>query len=285
MENRTHLESVRGDHPMRARLDDKSGAALANISILLRIVLIIGSIIIGFSSTLNAHSKDYSPLLKYIQQEVKAEPLIAFDTSRKLLDMESHAANMEYLNKNPEILAKIRAHLGSESLEWYLTSHLQRLLYVPERREDFVHLYQDFCSDVVQEIMALMEFKNPYNRIVHLDQGGFTVSSQTGIAVYLVHNLVKEYEATYVFNDPQKKQAALKLSGKVYTGEIGSYASYLQFSPDGEIEFTRSPYSIWQTSGDTPYSVLVTPVEETFHVVLRPETEMASVTEGRPRRG
>ena len=39
--------------------------------------------------------------------------------------------------------------------------------------------------------------------------------------------------------------------------------------------FKRKNYTIWQNSAENPYTALMAPVEETFHIALRDYTERA----------
>jgi hypothetical protein len=65
------------------------------------------------------------------------------------------------------------------------------------------------------------------------------------------------------------------LRGTQFIGEIGSYSSMLDIKKDGTIEFVRNNYTIWQNSAQLPYNALIVPIEETFHIALRPHTERA----------
>jgi len=88
-----------------------------------------------------------------------------------------------------------------------------------------------------------------------------------------VHNLGKEYVATYIFSNKDHKEVAVELTGQIFLGEVGSYSSYISLNENGSFEFTRDHYTIWQNSAKNPYTALITPVEETLHILLRQYTE------------
>ncbi len=41
----------------------------------------------------------------------------------------------------------------------------QRLLYVPETRKEYAELFESYCNDVIDEILRLTGFNNPYREI------------------------------------------------------------------------------------------------------------------------
>jgi hypothetical protein len=97
--------------------------------------------------------------------------------------------------------------------------------------------------------------------------------SGPGMKAYVVHNLASEFIATYVFSNEKKKKIRLQLKGKIFQGEVGSYASKILLRDDGTVQFERDAYTIWQNSAKNPYTALMVPAEETLHIALREHTE------------
>lgn len=222
-------------------------------------------------------SVEYSRLIELIRLEDKNEPLYAFNDFEEKFDRECHEASLDYLNQNPNILEKIKSDLDSDKLKWEMVSLKKRLVFVPENRKEYAELYRNYCRAVIDFILTETKLNNPYLAILTLDRDVPEIPDVSdGITVFLVHNLAKEYIGTYsFFNENQKKKVDLSLSGKVFTGEIGSFSSMLHIKMDGRLEFVRNHFTIWQNSANSTYNTLILPIEETLHITLRPYTEAA----------
>jgi len=223
-----------------------------------------------------AASFNYAPLVHFIQLQDRSAPLYVFADYAEGLDAASHNANLEYLNSHPGLIKKIRAELEDATLRWRLKRLRHRLLFVPENRKEFAELYENYCKDVIRYILTKTNFKNPFSDILTLNRERPELTSRPdGVIVFLVHNLAKEFQATNLFTSQKEKKAELKLNGKIFVGNIGSYSSHVELLDSGAVEFTRNTFSIWQNSAENPYTALMTPAEETLHVLLRPFTEKA----------
>ena len=211
---------------------------------------------------------NYSRLIEFIQLQDREAPLYIFEDYEEGFDTTSHKANLEYLNSHPALIKKIRTDLEGTSLRWGLKRLRHRLLFVPEKRKEFAALYEDYCKDVIRFILNKTNFKNPFYDILTLTQEKPELETNAdGVIVFLVHNLAKEFQATNIFTSQKEKKAEIKLNGKIFIGNIGSYASQVELLENGTVEFTRNTYSIWQNSAVNPYTALMTPAEETLHVL------------------
>lgn len=220
--------------------------------------------------------KDYSRLIELIELEEKEAPFFVFNNFEDAFDVESHKASLEYFKENPDIVRKIQRDLDGGAVQWEVRDFSYRLLFVPEKREEYARLFESYCHNVIKDILDKTGLRNPYSSIQTLFRELPEISHKNdGISAFLVHNLAKEYIARYVFSNPQQKKALIGLRGTVFSGEIGSFSSYLQIHKDGTLEFIRDRYTIWQDSAHNPYTALMTPVEETFHIALREYTESA----------
>jgi hypothetical protein len=233
--------------------------------------------IIGMADTVSAFdsSINYERLIELIKLEDNGGSFFAFNDFKKSFDNNLHKASIEYFNDHPDLVKKIRADLDHQSIRWRMKNIKQRLLYVPETRKDYATIFERYCSDVINDILKLTEIKNPYAEIRTLSSTMPENSETNGINAFIVHNLVKEYVATYVFSNEDQKEISIELTGRIFLGEIGSYSSYVYLNENGSFEFKRDNFTIWQNKAKNPYTVLLTPAEETLHIALRSYTEKA----------
>ena len=218
-------------------------------------------------------SKNYSILIDLIKLEDKQGPFFALNDFEKSFDQDLHKASIEFFDQHPDVVKKIQADLDDQPIQWRLKNISHRLMYVPETREKYTAIFEMYCNDVIKDVLRLTEFKNPYITIHTLGASKPENSATKGIDAFIVHNLGKEYVATYVFSNKDQKEIAIELTGKIFLGEVGSYSSYISLNENGSFEFTRDHFTIWQNSAKNPYTALITPVEETLHIVLRQYTE------------
>ena len=218
-------------------------------------------------------SKSYARLIELIKLEDREGPFFAFNDFEKSIDQDLHKTNIEFFNQHHDFVKKIQADLDNQSIQWRLENILQRLLYVPETREEYAALFESYCNDVISDILKLTELKNPYTKIHTLGSNKPENSETKGINAFIVHNLAKEYIATYMFSNEERKEIAIELTGKILLNEVGSFSSYIYLNENGSFEFTRDRHTIWQNSAKNPYTALMTPVEETLHIALRQYTE------------
>ena len=221
-------------------------------------------------------ASDYSRLVELITYKEKHAPFFVFSDYETAFDAESHEASLEYINENPDIKRKIETDLNGRASQWELDSLSYRLMFVPELRDEYAGLFENYCHVVIDDVLNMTGLPNPYCRIVTLvGEQPEPFQENGGITVFLVHNLAKEYVARYVFSNQEHKQILVGLRGTVFSGEIGSFSSYLYIKEDGTIKFIHDRHTIWQNNARNPYTALMTPIEETLHIVLREYTESA----------
>ncbi len=220
--------------------------------------------------------KDYSRLIEFIELEDKEAPLYAFDDFEDEFDENSHWANVEYLNDHPGLIRRIKADLDGGKIRWRLDHLTRRLLFVPEKREEYAALFESYCYDVIDYVLEKTNLDDPYRDIQTLMWERPQIPDQNGkVTAFVVHNLAHEYMATYVFSNEKRKKVKIRLNGTVFSGEVGSYGTNIYLRGDGKFEFVRDNYTIWQNSAKNSYTALMTPVEETLHIALRAYTERA----------
>ena len=219
--------------------------------------------------------KDYSRLVALIEIEDKRQPLHIFHDFEDDFDAEVHRAALDYLNHHPKLIRSIKADLGGSSLRWRLADLEYRVLFVPEKRDEYAALYESYCQDVINDLLAMTNLENPFEDIRTLRGMTPDISEGQGINAFLVHNLVKEFNGTYIFSNSKQKKVKVHLEGKVYSTEVGAYSTDLFIRDDGSFEFENDTYTIWQNSAKNPYTALMVPVEETLHIALREHTQQA----------
>ncbi|UCD78485.1 MAG: hypothetical protein JSW26_24235 [Desulfobacterales bacterium] len=221
-------------------------------------------------------ASDFTRLVELMRLEDRSTPVYPFNDFVKRFDQSGHKTTLAYFNKRSDLINKIRKDLGGKDLQWRLDDFEQRLLYVPEIREEYAALYENYCHEVIDFILQETELDNPFTNIETLDHIRPEIPQKKGVAVFLVHNLAREYVGTYsFFNENHQKEVKISLRGRMFIGEIGSYSSMLEIQDDGTVQFRRNRYTIWQNSAVLPYNALIVPIEETLHIALRQSTEAA----------
>jgi len=220
-------------------------------------------------------AKPFSRLLEFAESGKLDAPYHAFEEFENSYNPQIHATNMDYLKSHPDLMEQIRTDLGAQTIKWRLKNLSHRQLYVSETRTEYIQLYEAYCKEAISEVLEALELPNPYARIITLSEEGRDSVDSEGIDALIVNDLVQEYLAKYEFRSETDKAVAIELKGTYSTGEIGSYSSELVFGENGKVDFIHYPYTIWKNQAENPYTLLMTPVEETIHILLRPYTESA----------
>lgn len=235
---------------------------------------------------------DYSQLLSFIAMEDRQDPLVAFGSAEKDFDSHLNRENIAFLNQDKKLIRQIQSKLKGEELKWRLSTSFKQLLVVPENREDYARLFEQYCRASVDYLLKRIHMSNPYDQIATLKGTPPLVADAArpkGITVYLVHNMVDEYIEEYLFfsRDDDETKIRVKLSNRAVDGKVGSYTSRLKIGENNQFEFTREPYTLWQNSAKNPLNVLIVPIEETLHILMRPHTEVvmqAELAQSKPTR-
>jgi hypothetical protein len=218
--------------------------------------------------------REYFQLVEFIKIDDKTAPLYVFNDFEEDFDADSHRANIEFFDNHPRLVSKIQKDLNAKKLQWKLDKLSYRLVFVPEKREEYATLFKTYCNDVINYTLDKTELSNPYQNLQTLLEESPEISNE-GVTAFLVHNLAKEYVARYSFSNRKRKKVVIELKGTVFSGKVGSYTTTIHMKQSGEFSFERDDYTIWQNSAKNPYTVLTVPVEETLHIALREHTERA----------
>lgn len=214
---------------------------------------------------------DYALLLKFLRDPDREAPLYVFNDFMDQFDEESHKANLDYFQNNQQLLESIQKRLGSDNLQWELEDFSYRIVFVPMKREQFVRLHQSYCRDAIQHVLLETSLENPLNAMTVLRDERPQIPD-SGVTAYLVHNLAKEYRATYRFSGGEERSVSVGLNGKMFTRVVGAYSTAISIGANGRFVFENDRYTIWQTSARNPYTALSVPVEETLHIAVRDHT-------------
>jgi len=239
------------------------------LSLLLTIIPFFGL------SCAHPHPRDYSRLKDLVQLEDQKTPLFVFKESKGEFDPDIRKASIEYFENHPALLQKIKTDLACERPRWRLARVNQRLLFVPEQVQEHASLFESYCKDVIQEVLKRTNLPNPYREIQTLSQERPEISDRGGITAFVVNNVAKEFEASFIFSNERQEELGINLGSKIFLDELGSYTSDISVGKDGTCDFVHDGYTLWRDSAKNPYTVLMVPVEETLHIALRTSTERA----------
>ncbi|MCJ8500925.1 hypothetical protein [Desulfatitalea alkaliphila] len=234
----------------------------------------------GASLNQPADTETYADLLVHLDSRRLEAPLLLLADQADAFDPRQHQENVGHLNQNQALLQQIRDRLPGDNLHWKLAGASRRLLAVPEQRPSLAALFERYCRQAVDHTLARTRLPDPYRAITTLDQPVALASENVasgGVAAYLVHKLADEYSEEFHFFNPEIDGDALKITlrRQVFSGKIGSYTSRVILGEDGRYQWLHEPYTLWQNNAQDPLNVLVAPVEETLHILLRPATAQA----------
>ncbi|KJS00035.1 MAG: hypothetical protein VR65_14045 [Desulfobulbaceae bacterium BRH_c16a] len=219
----------------------------------------------------------YRSLLTSLDASERSTDFIALsDFEAGNQDDADHNASLEYLTSRPDLLDRIRDDLGSKEIQWQLEELSYRLLYVPESRKEVAGLFTEYCHETIEDLLDRTGLVNPYSSISILRDNIGNDTEELGIKAVIVQDLAREYVARYRFSGASEKRIEIGFSGRQPINEVGSYSSHLQYSEkNGNWQFLRNRQTVWKSVSANPYTVLMTPLEETLHIALRGYTEKA----------
>lgn len=237
----------------------------------------------GAAFNQTAGPETYADLLAHLDSRRLEAPLLLLADQADTFDPRHHQENVGRLNQDQALLQQIRDRLKGDNLRWKLAGASRRLLAVPEQRPSFAALFERYCRQAVDHTLARTQLPDPYRTITTLDRPvalGSENDASGGVSAYLVHKLADEYEEEFHFFNPETEGDALKITlrRRVFSGKIGSYTSRVTLGEDGRYQWLHEPYTLWQNNAQEPLNVLVAPVEETLHILLRPTTVQAIET-------
>jgi hypothetical protein len=239
------------------------------------ILLLLTAGLAGGDTGKKAEDGKYSPLVEMLGEkdgEVQFIPFTEFMPDQERTD---HSTCVDYLQSQPDLIQRIRDDLGCEEVNWRLDAMSYRLLYVPEPRKEMAELFVEYSRETIDDLLARTGLVDPYHSIsTVMEHGMEPFDGGKRIKAVIVRDLAREYKARYQFSGDTEKHINLDLAGRSSIDEVGSYSSYISYSKKTDSwRFIRAPKTIWKSASDNPYTVLMTPLEETLHIGLRDATE------------
>jgi len=232
-------------------------------------ILLLGSALSAWGE--RTHN-DYTRLFELIRLEDRSTPLVAFSEFETEMDAKSHRDFLGYLNDHPGMVKRIQNKLGGKKIRWRLNNLHHRLMFVPEQRKGYAGIFESYCKDVIDYLLDRTQLPNPYHTIRTLHRE-IPEPAANGVTAFLVHNLARESIAEYIFSNAKNKKIQIQLKGTKFIGRVGAYTTTIHQEKDGGFKFSRDRFTIWQNSAQNTYTALMTPMEETLHILLRGSTE------------
>ena len=218
----------------------------------------------------------YRNLFQSLDSSARSGDFIAFTDFARDPEYTDRRNSLDYLSSRPDLIERIRGDLGSREIHWQLEDLSSRLLYVPEDRMEVAELFTDYCRETIHDLLDRTGLANPYCSISTSNDNTAGQPEDQGIKAVIVQDLAREYIASYLFSGNTDKKIKVDLSGRTTINEVGSYTSYIHYSEEkGGWQFLRDRQTVWKSVSANPYTVLMTPLEETLHIVLREHTEKA----------
>lgn len=228
----------------------------------------------------------YQHLPKLLRLAERPTTFVALTEFEDDDEKSAHTAGIEYLNNHPQLVERIREDLGSKEIHWQMEGLSHRLLYVPEGREEVAGLFTQYCQEAIDDLLDRTGLVNPYDSISTLTDEGTGSTQSSGIRAVIVQDLARENVARYQFSGTSEKRINIGLSERITINEVGSYSSFLHYSKETDTwRFSRDSQTVWKSVSANPYTVLMTPLEETLHIALREYTEKAIIRTFNDRKG
>ncbi|AOY57755.1 MULTISPECIES: hypothetical protein [Desulfococcus] len=248
-----------------------------NVFSTLLIVIFAGVFVAGSGrATQLGEDNSYHHLPNLLRPSDQSPDFMALTDFEEDYEETVHNASLAYLNTHSKLIQRIRDDLGTRKIRWHLEKLSHRLLYAPENRGDVAELFADYCREVIEDLLARTGLVNPYCSISTIVEERPNLVDNQGVKAIIVQDLAREYIARYQFSGNDRKRIEISLSGRMTVNEVGSYASNLQYSEEThDWEFVRDRHTVWKSVSANPYTVLMTPLEETLHIALRKYTEKA----------
>lgn len=223
--------------------------------------------------------------------QIREDPIIPFKELDDKLVNKLSRENRHYISNDNALLEQIKSNLQaklrqkpdsqSQTLKWRLRSARSFLAFVPEEREAHIGQCLAYYRHTVNVLVSALGKASPYTCIralrreeTHLRHH---IDEQSGISVFVVNNKAQVYTEEYLFFvEANSKKISIKLNNLKYLGEIGSFSSYYIHRPDPNACqppcFEQDNFSLWRSTAADPINILIVPVEETLHILLRPAT-------------
>jgi hypothetical protein len=200
-------------------------------------------------------------------------PLLSFRSLAEDPDGEIQTHIYSEIARKPGLMDRLKAKVGADrpiSLE--LKNLKIELKYIPETRMPLARAYQDYCREAVVQTCRMAQMPSIYKGVFVPQAANPTIATGEGVSAFVVHRLVKAYEAICEFSG-SSGSVKFKVAGAIYSNHLGAVEMEVEGLPDGSYRIARRNYTIWQDHNDNIYTLLQIPVEETLHFLMGRHTD------------
>lgn len=211
-------------------------------------------------------------------------PLLVLRDFQSDSDMEVKRRIYRHIAEDRDLVRQIKQKIGFDQKVTMTIKSLDiRLLYVPELRKNYSSAYEIYCRRVIDHILTKTHTENIY-RYISSPVVPMPKVGKRGITAFLVHQLGKEYQAECCFTAEDGTSTRYQIKGACFSNRLGAVEVVIESPAENEFRIRRNNISIWQNRSDNFYSLLQIPVEETFHYILGPCTDLKIVDELRRKK-
>ena len=209
-----------------------------------------------------------APLSELSTAAALTAPLLPFRTLGEDPDGEIQAHIYREVAVQPGLLDRLKARVGADGpISRNFRDLKIELQYIPETLIHLASAYQDYCLQAIAHTCRMVQVESFYKG-VFLPQGANPhIAPGEGISAFVVHRLVKAYEAICEFTG-SSGSVKFKVAGSIYSSHLGAVEMDVEGLPDGSYRIERRNYTIWQDHSDSVYTLLQIPVEETLHYLM-----------------
>lgn len=195
-------------------------------------------------------------------------PVLPFRTLGEDPDGEIQAHIYREVARQPGLLDRLKARVGADGpISLNLRDLKLELQYIPESRSHLASAYQDYCRQAIAHTCRMAQVTSFYKGVFVPQAANPDIAPGEGISAFVVHRLVKAYEAICEFTG-SSGSVKFKVAGSIYSSHLGAVEMDVEGLPDGSYRIERRNYTIWQDRSDNFYTLLQIPVEETLHYLM-----------------
>ena len=138
------------------------------------------------------------------------------------------------------------------------------LKFVPEKVNGAGGAYKRYSLSVLDFLFDSIPTDNFYESVT-IPTTSFPKISPSGISVFLVHRMAKDYRAVLKFSPDSGRSLKYNSSGAIFSRHLGAVDLKIKNLGNGRFILKRRPYTIWQNECKSFSNLIAIPVEETLH--------------------
>ena len=211
-------------------------------------------------------------------------PLLVLRDFQSDSDMEIKQRIYCDIAEDRDLIRQVKQKIGFDQKVTVTIENMDiRLLYVPELRKKYSLAYETYCRRVIDHILTKTHNEHIYGHIIS-PVTPIPKVGKRGVTAFLVHQLGKEYRAKCRFAAEDGTSTRYQIKGACFSSRLGAVEVIIENPARDEFQIRRNNISIWQNRSNNFYSLLQIPVEETFHYILGPCTDLKITEELRQKK-